>query len=72
MIPTVEAIPLKCRTTKLDSRIWRLAARLLDLVRRRLSTLDPEGLTPHLRRDLGFSDTSTKIAPMAPRDLWLR
>jgi len=56
MASVAEHVPFNdCRaTTPSGSR--RLLARLSGLFRRRLSSLNPEELPPHLLRDLGLAE----------------
>ena len=71
MLPTVQCVPVKMPQSRPGS--WNLLARLHGLLRNRPTTLDPEQLSPHLSRDLGFSDHDLRsLPPMAPRDFWVR
>ena len=55
MTSAVQHVPSVC-TAPSASWGWRLLARLAGFARRRLSSLNPEELPPHLLRDLGLAD----------------
>ncbi len=56
MTSVVEHVSCRTHKTLPASWIWRLLARLPGFVRRRLSSVNPEELPPHLLRDLGLAD----------------
>jgi hypothetical protein len=72
MLPIIESVPLNCRKTPLESWAWRLLTGLPSLVRRRLTSVDPEELPPHLRRDLGLTDLGLPCNSGPSRDWWIR
>ena len=70
MTPATQCYPLDaCR---IPSTSWsrRLLARLSGLSRRRLASLNPEELPPHLVRDLGLADQGFRHEPDAPLTDW--
>jgi len=67
MTCVVERHPLTARKAVPASWSWRLLARLSGLVRHRLSRVNPEGLPPHLLRDLGLADHGFRGQPDDPR-----
>jgi len=73
MPPVAQSISCSLRPSRLAP--WNLLARLSDLLRRRLPNLDPEQLSPHLRCDLGLSESELRgsgLPSSAPRDFWPR
>lgn len=70
MTPATECYPL--HTCQVPSASWaqRLLARLLGRSRRRPSRLSPEGLPPHLLRDLGLADQGFRHEPDARLTDW--
>ena len=73
MPPVAQSIPCSLRPSRLAP--WNLLARLSGLLRRRPPNLDPEQLSPHLRCDLGLSESDLPgfgLPSSAPRDYWPR
>jgi len=73
MPPIAQSIPCSPRPSRLAP--WNLPARVFGLLHRRLTNLSPEHLSPHLRCDLGLSESELRgldLPSSLPRDFWLR
>jgi uncharacterized protein YjiS (DUF1127 family) len=68
MPPIVQSISCSQRPRRLTR--WNLLIHLPSFIRSRLSTLDAQHLSPHLRCDLGLSESD--LPSSAGRDFWPR